>query len=345
MQDVTQIELIILGKELEITVLDSADRTVTVEKPVERIVTTHGHHVETMRALKLEMDKIVGVSRWTLTTNVFFPEFGEENNIGGAPYDVEKIMSLQPDVVMIYTTSGTSHSEVDVVSDKLESAGIAVIRIDCYKINNYVDEIRKLGYILDTKDEAEEFIDFYEGQMNTITETVEEIPDADRPKVYFESYKPYRTCGKGGCRCLEIEMAGGDPIFNDNPDVSLYVDPEAVIDRDPEIMIIQQWPLGEYSTTDITELEALRDELINRPELATVTAVKEGNVYVIGSCFMCKPVRFVGLAYMAKWFHPELFKDLDPQAIHQEYLERFHTDLNFDVYEDGVFVYPPVEES
>jgi iron complex transport system substrate-binding protein len=42
---------------------------------------------------------------------------------------------------------------------------------------------------------------------------------------------------------------------------------------------------------------------------------------------------------MAKWFHPDLFKDLDPQSIHQEYLTRFQG-LDYDLSKQGVFVYP-----
>ncbi len=42
---------------------------------------------------------------------------------------------------------------------------------------------------------------------------------------------------------------------------------------------------------------------------------------------------------MAKWFYPDLFEDLDPQAIHQEYLTRFQG-LDYDLDEYGVFVYP-----
>jgi iron complex transport system substrate-binding protein len=42
---------------------------------------------------------------------------------------------------------------------------------------------------------------------------------------------------------------------------------------------------------------------------------------------------------MAKWFHPDLFKDLDPQAIHQEYLNRFQN-LDYNLDKNGVFVYP-----
>jgi iron complex transport system substrate-binding protein len=43
----------------------------------------------------------------------------------------------------------------------------------------------------------------------------------------------------------------------------------------------------------------------------------------------------VGLSYLAKWFYPEKFPDLDPEAIHKEYLERFQG-LKY----QGIFVYP-----
>lgn len=44
---------------------------------------------------------------------------------------------------------------------------------------------------------------------------------------------------------------------------------------------------------------------------------------------------------MAKWFHPDLFKDLDPQEIHEEYLTKFQG-LNYDLDKQDVFVYPEV---
>jgi iron complex transport system substrate-binding protein len=51
----------------------------------------------------------------------------------------------------------------------------------------------------------------------------------------------------------------------------------------------------------------------------------------------------VTIAYMAKWFYPELFEDLDPQAIHQEYLTEIQG-MDYDLKKRGVFVYPPQEE-
>jgi iron complex transport system substrate-binding protein len=46
---------------------------------------------------------------------------------------------------------------------------------------------------------------------------------------------------------------------------------------------------------------------------------------------------------MVKWLYPELFVDLDPEAIHQEYLTRFQG-LDYDLDTHGVFVYPPFED-
>ena len=47
--------------------------------------------------------------------------------------------------------------------------------------------------------------------------------------------------------------------------------------------------------------------------------------------------------YLAKLLHPELFEDMDPQAMHQEYVDRF---LGIDVsVESANFLYPPSEES
>ncbi len=51
----------------------------------------------------------------------------------------------------------------------------------------------------------------------------------------------------------------------------------------------------------------------------------------------------IGLAYYAEWFHPDLF-DMDAQAIHQEYIDKF-CGIDFDVAEHGVFVYSRPEES
>jgi iron complex transport system substrate-binding protein len=41
---------------------------------------------------------------------------------------------------------------------------------------------------------------------------------------------------------------------------------------------------------------------------------------------------------MAKWFYPDLFPDLDPKALHQQYLNM--QDFDYDLNSRGVFAYP-----
>jgi iron complex transport system substrate-binding protein len=47
----------------------------------------------------------------------------------------------------------------------------------------------------------------------------------------------------------------------------------------------------------------------------------------------------VGYVYFAKWFPPDLFHDLDPQAIHQEDISKLIR-IDVDLSKRGVFVYP-----
>jgi iron complex transport system substrate-binding protein len=68
-------------------------------------------------------------------------------------------------------------------------------------------------------------------------------------------------------------------------------------------------------------------------------AVEDGKVYLYESELGNTPRIIVGIAYWAKWFHPELFSDLDPKVIHQEYLTDF-LGIDYDLDEHGVFVYP-----
>ena len=69
---------------------------------------------------------------------------------------------------------------------------------------------------------------------------------------------------------------------------------------------------------------------------------KNDKVQTTHSVLLAGPSYPVGLTYLAKWFYPDLFKDLDQQEIFQEYLDSFQA-VDFDVSKHGVFVYHPLE--
>ena len=148
--------------------------------------------------------------------------------------------------------------------------------------------------------------------------------------------KPYTVLPQG-----LVEAAGGRDIFADVK--GRTIDPEAVIEKNPDI-IIKRVSFGEsgYETDDLSKAKAVRDEIMSRPELANVNAVKNERIYGISGHLTYGPETFLTILYYAKWFYPGLFEDLDPTAIHQEFVTEY-VGLDFDMYEHGVWVYPPLE--
>ncbi|MEA2045984.1 MAG: ABC transporter substrate-binding protein [Euryarchaeota archaeon] len=185
-------------------------------------------------------------------------------------------------------------------------------------------------------------MDFYGRIRNTIEENIEVIPEENRPKVYCES-RLYRSAGEGTGWNQKVTLSGGNNILGDLEGY-FDVDPEEVIKRDPEIIVKgPSWGTGGYTTDDITELSDMYNEVIERPELTNVTAVRNNRIYVIANdIFGGIKGNFVGMAYLSKWFYPDLFEDFDPQAIHQEYLTEFQG-LDYNLDEHGVFIYPEAE--
>ena len=129
------------------------------------------------------------------------------------------------------------------------------------------------------------------------------------------------------------------------------VDPEWVLEQNPDFIVRPTFG-GDwgYAIDEIQkqkwemEMEAVREETMNRPGWEKIKAVKNGDVYIVsGDIASSGLTGFVWAAYMAKWFNPDLFEDLDPEAIHQEYIDRFLR-IDYDLDEHGVFVYPPLED-
>ena len=332
--DFIQIKLIIVGKEKELTIVDSAGREVTVKKPIERIVSSNGYVPDSIRLFGA-LDKLVGVS--SSIDEALFPELSEVPRVGRSYRpDYEAVLSLNPDLVITMAYKSAEHAE--------KMPGIPLVGLNLYaceyKSAYLVDELTKLGYILNKKDETEHYLDdFHDKYMDLIQTRTEELAEEERPKTCMEYNSDYKVSGGDSSVHYMLDVAGGRNIFAHLKGKSWFVvDPEVVIERNPDIIIRQSSGAG-YGVDDISEMKALRESIMNRPELARVSAVKNGKVYIIYTHLSWGLDYPISTVYWAKWCHPELFKDLDPHAIHQEYLAEFQG-LDYDLDKHGVFVYP-----
>lgn len=120
-------------------------------------------------------------------------------------------------------------------------------------------------------------------------------------------------------------------------------------ERDVKLFYIDKY-LGDVSSAMIAlgnfmldpnkiSLKSYYDEITNLRGLKYTTAFKNNQVHVIHHTIACGPASPVAMAYYAKWAHPTEMEDIDPEIIHQEYIDKFMR-IDFDVKNHGTFVYP-----
>nr|CBH37597.1 ABC transporter, solute-binding protein [uncultured archaeon] len=346
--DMTQIGLIILGRESKLTLVDSADRIVTVNKPVERIVTEQPATAEGISILGAQ-DRVVG--RGYVVSEELFPWLSELPTIAGPMGDVdyEKVFELDPN---IFLTALTPLPGFEDLVAMLEPEGIPVVALNFHEPETMVENIRKLRYVLNTEEKGEVFIAFYEGVVNEITEKTAGLSEEDKPRVFMRTpgWTPEQITTYNDEMPLArflFEITGAVNIAADLPGPGGWVpevDLEWLTEQNPDTVVVQIWPdlyLGSfgYEVDDTSVAEATREQIMEMDVFADSDAVLNDRVYLYYCDLVPTPRCVVGIAYWAKWFHPELFSDLDPQAIHQEYLTDF-LGIDYDLSEHGVFVYP-----
>ncbi len=341
--DMTQIALIILGREKELTFIDSHEgytrNIVTVAKPVEGLIPLGDNQADGIKVLGA-VDRVVGVGTEMLDMPILYPTMSElpgVGNVWGVGPDIEAITSLNPDVLLTYEFRPSP----EVLDDKLAGTDINVVRLT-FDIDMSQFEI--MGYILGKRGEAEEFIDFFDSHISSIEEQTEGLTEDEKPKVYIEWCNPYQALNKLSGAGQMCEMAGGINIAADLTGMgsphSLTVDSEWVVAENPDIIIKIPNRIAGYDVDDVAGIKAARDDIMSRPGWDHIKAVETGNVYLLTIDLHDGPHAVVAPHYYAKWFHPELFEEMDPQAFHQEYLDRY-MGIDYDVKEHGIFVYHP----
>jgi len=341
MLDVVQTKLIIVGKEGELTFVDANGNDVTVRLPLSRIIVLNTDVAEAVRALGAK-ECVVGICERIKEMSTFFPYLSEQQSVGkwSSP-DIEQIIGLNPDAVFAYG----QWPSTEKLEDKLIGTDIAVIRLDFYKIETLRGEMNILGYLLGAEEEARAYLEWYDRIVSEIDERVSTLSEEEKPEVFLAStYKieevetEIKTYGRGSGMHGLCERAGGKNIAAEQEGTYLKVEVEWVIKQNPDVIVGLSYE-GGYETDDESEMKSQYEGIIGLSGFETIDAVKNNRVHLIEDDVAFSPAMPIGLAYFAKWLHPDLFTDFDPQVMHQEYINKF-CGIDFDVTKHGVFVYP-----
>jgi len=265
-------------------VFDDLGRLVAINGTPQRIVSLAPSNTEILFALGLG-DKVVGVTDYC----DYPPEALNKTKVGGyANPDIEKIVALNPDLVLV--AYGTP---MDVINTMV-GLGLTVYGIKTTDLDDLLNDIRRVGEITDKEVEAQALTSAMESRIQAVTNQTEELEQ--RPRVfYIVWHDPLWTAGSGTFINELIEKAGGVNIFGNvtgYPMVSI----EDVLARDPEIIIASEWSY---------------DWAINATELASTNASQTGRIFTCDDDLVQRPgPRLVeGLEWFAHFIHPEIFPE------------------------------------
>jgi iron complex transport system substrate-binding protein len=294
--------------------------TDSVSKPIEKIVTLNPDCTEAIRGIGAK-DRISGIEGATAECTLFFPEISQLPSVGrGNTPDLEIIVEMNPDILIAYAP-GIYNPSHPGLENMLEPE-VTVVRLDFYKPETIRGEMLKLGYLLHKEDNAREYVEWHDKYVDKIEERVSGISEADKPEVFIDyggaGENERLTCAKGTGNHQLCEQAGGKNIAAGLPSGLApgypYVSLEWILERDPEIIIGQasgyNTRAGGYETDDESEMKKYYDEILALSGIGNLAAVNNSRVHIIQADSAGGLAYLVGLAYHAKWFHPEQFRDL-----------------------------------
>ena len=337
------------NKPIEIT--DVTGRTVTLKKPAERVVlqwSGAGGPFFTISALMgKDTPKVIAgmdtslqdyrADMWKHFTTEM-PELAKipvVGTVGDKTFNAEQVVALNPDVIFIPVDLKDQY-ESDAKA-KMDAAGIQTIYIDYHaeKLESHQKSIEAIGKALGKEERAAEINKFYTERVTRVLDRVSKI-NKPKPTVYLEvgmngpeefgnSFSSNYSWG------ALATMAGADVITKDVIKKTSPINPEFILEKNPDIIMIMgsYWPkkptsmrLGFEATEDSSQalLKAFTTE---RQGWSDLKVVENKQVYSAHHGLPREVFDAAVFEYLAKTFYPEEFADVDPEATLKEFYDKF----------------------
>lgn len=275
-----------------LTLTDATKTKVTIEKKPEKIVSLIPSNTEIVFALGLDKE-VVGVTDFDN-----YPEAAtKKEKIGGQEINVEKIISLKPDLVLAHA-SWASNAEAGL--QQLKDAGIAVFVVnDAQNFDQVFDSIDMIGKATGETVKANEIISEMKEKLEDIKAKASEIKEKKKVLVEVSPAPEIYTSGKNTFMDQMLRLINAENIANDQ-EGWIKIDQEAMIKRNPDVIVTTY---GYYVKNPV-------DQVLTRKGWETVNAVKNKHVVDVDSDRVTRtgPRIVEGVEDLAKAVYPEVFK-------------------------------------
>lgn len=194
--------------------------------PYSRIVTLAPNLAELVFAAGAG-DRLVGVSAYS----DYPPEVTTLPLVGDAfTVDREQLALLEPDLLLAWHSGTPAH-----VIDDLRQAGYTVEVVRTQSLVDIPQAVIRIGELAGTGRDAEQAAQNFSSALEALT-----LDFADKEPIrtfYQVSLIPLYTVNGSHYTSELIESCGGINVFSDLGDLAPAIDVEAVIDRDPEVIL------------------------------------------------------------------------------------------------------------
>jgi iron complex transport system substrate-binding protein len=293
------------------TITDAAGRTVIVPDKIDRVMAA-GPPASILLYV-LAPEKMVGWVRepgdaekaYLLPSVHGLPTYGQLTGKGGTA-NIEAVLAAKPDLIIDVGTVNPTYASL---ADKVQQqTGIPYVLIDG-KFENSAKTLRETGALLGVPDRAEQLGDYADKSLSDLKMGLANIPEAERPKVYYGRGPEGLETGLSGSINMEIiEAVGARNVAAAAGRGGLaQVSPEQVLAWRPDVILAASPRFASTVKSD--------------PVWSGLEAVKSGKIHVTPSLpfgWIDSPPginRLIGIKWLAETLYPQSFKgDLNSEV-------------------------------
>jgi iron complex transport system substrate-binding protein len=267
-------------------------RAATAQTHPQRIVSIIPATTEMLFAIGAG-PRVIGVGNF----DRYPPEALTRTKVGGLiDPDVERIISLKPDLVVVYRTQTDLRTQMD-------RARIPMFLYEHADLPDITSTIRSLGARVGNAQESSELASRIEAAIEDVRQRVARGPRPRTLLVFGRDAQTLRgiyASGAVGFLNDMLEAAGGTNAFGDVKRQSIQTTAELAIARAPEVIIEIGADTASSKGRDLRAWDAL----------GSVPAVKNKRLYLLTGDEMMNPGPRIAQAVrrMAEVLHPEAFK-------------------------------------
>jgi len=280
-----------------ITIIDQAERTVTVKRPVKSIALCYRVAIRPLLSLG-QGKKIKGIGKTEPFLEQLQPSLKHCKEVGQGVADLEALAALKPDVFF--------HKATDVQSlDAVQQLGIPAIGISVETPEQMRQAITIMGEVCGAEKKANTLLKYYDKRLAASKKRIAPLTGREKKTAIIMGAALGKVANGAMLQSVMIQQAGGVNMARgvNTPGLWPTVGIEQVFQWNPDYIFISNSESANYTARDI-----LKD-----PTWSALKAVKEKHVYTMpaaqDSWEFPGPVSVLGIDYMMMKMYPDLISE------------------------------------